>query len=854
MGLTLWWRLDGNGNDSSGNGNTGTITNATSSANGKIGSAYFFNNNNASVVTGSNLDLSGDISFSAWIYPTDLTTQTEDSATIRGIVSNLNHPSYSGFSMYIWNSVLRVHVGYTDNTRADAFVGTTTFSTNRWYHVAMSYSDTTKRITTYIDGVVESSTVLTKQPKFLAQRIIAGQWAYSFLNNYEFFGNIDEVRVYDHSLSTMEVQELAKAKILHYQFNDPREEPTTNLIGNGHFDGGNHADEFSAAASYGTYDISQLLNPGGSDYVLRQRSGEYEVIITGLSSSTTYTLSCWVAYSSDWNGVNTQILHSRAFSSSGAHTTTSGAGTLLETRVVSSLTWERREVSITTPSDSTGTLSWYVGYLADATVGYRYLTNLQFEKKDHSTPFVDGTRTGIALDSSGFGNDSNTITEVLTPEWDISSKMGSYSALFNGTNTLIDTNIAQTALGQEFTISAWVYPTAASNYRGVIGDHLNYTGLIFSQYQTNAFYFGYGNGTAWIEVGSASLTLNSWNHITMVLKTGTGGFGKVFLNGVQQGSGISNPSAFSPHSSIKVGRAYNASDRYFQGNIDNIKIYTTALSDAEALSLYERRAAIDNSGNIHADTINEVFTGNARFDNKGVANFVDYSNVGVVNANLAGYWQLDDDTDDYSGNEFNATNSGATSSGSYYSFNGSSHLYVTDPSSLNLPSSNDQFTIFARIRVDNISSKRGIFSYGTFGTANQASALAINSDGRLQHYFWANDLFVSTSTFNFANNLNTWLTVAVTFNGTTRRIYINGELAASDTPSSVNVVIDDILIGKTYSTEYFDGDIDYVKLFSIALSAEEIAIEHKFSNDDSVKSQLSNNDILYFNGEPFEGL
>lgn len=847
MGLTLWWRLDGNGNDSSGNGNTGTITNATSSANGKIGSAYFFNNNNASVVTGSNLDLSGDISFSAWIYPTDLTTQTEDSATIRGIVSNLNHPSYSGFSMYIWNSVLRVHVGYTDNTRADAFVGTTTFSTNRWYHVAMSYSDTTKRITTYIDGVVESSTVLTKQPKFLAQRVIAGQWAYSFLNNYEFFGNIDEVRVYDHSLSTMEVQGLAKAKILHYQFNDPREEPTTNLIGNGHFDGGNHADEFSSGASYGTYSIEELANPGGSQYVLRQRGGEYEMILYGLAANTTYTLSCWVAYTNDWNGDDI-IFHSRSFGSP-ANVQIYTAGDEIESRTIGSLTWSRRYASITTSTSSVSSFSWYLGYSSvSATTGYRYYTNIQMEKKDHATPFVDGTRTGKALDSSGFGNDSNTITEVLTPEWDISSKMGSYSALFNGTNTLIDTNIAQTALGQEFTISAWVYPTAASNYRGVIGDHLNYTGLIFSQYQTNAFYFGYGNGTAWIEVGSASLTLNSWNHITMVLKTGTGGFGKVFLNGVQQGSSISNPSAFSPHSTIKVGRAYNDTDRYFQGNIDNIKIYATALSDAEALSLYERRAAIDNNGNIHTDSINEISTGNAKFDNKGVANFVDYSNVGITDG-MIGYWKFDGDTEDYSGNEYNAVE---------YS-SGVGPIINSD---------NVQFETGDGLKVEGIINEIDRQSFTIIVLTEPTVA-----GGRIAMGYSVNvlELNISSSytgitlrdsggyrSAGYSGTISTGVPFLFTgtFDGSTLKFYYNGEYS-SQYENHLNDLDfgDNLLFGNwTSLTQSYQGKIYYAKIFNRALTAEEIAIEYKMAMDDSVKSLISNDKKLYFNGEPFEGL
>jgi hypothetical protein len=43
----------------------------------------------------------------------------------------------------------------------------------------------------------------------------------------------------------------------------------------------------------------------------------------------------------------------------------------------------------------------YLGYATRNTTGYRYITNVQLEKKPYPTPFVEGIRTGEVKDYSG---------------------------------------------------------------------------------------------------------------------------------------------------------------------------------------------------------------------------------------------------------------------------------------------------------------------------------------------------------------------------------------------------------------------------------------------------------------------
>lgn len=171
--------------------------------------------------------------------------------------------------------------------------------------------------------------------------------------------------------------------------------PTTNLIPDGHFPDGQ-----DMAAEDGSNAKNEVVffpnNPGNSNYVLKQTKGvnstEYELQLSGLSSSTTYCLSGWYAESSDYSGSN-RMFHCRAYSSGGSHVSLgTGLYNVLKTKVIDGITWKYCYATITTPSDATGVFSWYVGYENSTYSGARYYTNLQMEVGNYPTPYSAGTR------------------------------------------------------------------------------------------------------------------------------------------------------------------------------------------------------------------------------------------------------------------------------------------------------------------------------------------------------------------------------------------------------------------------------------------------------------------------------
>jgi hypothetical protein len=151
----------------------------------------------------------------------------------------------------------------------------------------------------------------------------------------------------------------------------------------------------------------------------------------------------------------------------------------------------------------------------------------------------------------------------------------------------------------------------------------------------------------------------------------------------------------------------------------------------------------------------------------------------------------------------------------YLEFNGSNQ-YVSVSGNTNIPVGNSNYTIGVWFNADTLGDK-GLVGWGNYGTANEANAFRLTSNG-LTNYWWANDLAVVT-TITPGN----WYYAVATFNGTTRSIYVNGSLIGSDTPTGHNVTTSsNLTIGVTNTTEYFDGSIGDIQIFDRAITITEV--------------------------------
>jgi hypothetical protein len=844
MALIRHWPLNGNTNDYSGYGFNLTNFGASISADGKIGSSYLFSSSYMRTSTFQRTT-GQEISVSAWFKQTNRTGYQQ-------LVANRDAAGTYNWLLYFHTNDGSIQFHGANQNKSDDIP-----TLNQWNHVVATV-DSAQVCKVYLNGnLVHTVTGFTYGPSGSSYIHIGA----SYSGAEYFAGNINDVRMYDHALSQLEIEELSRAKVLHYRFDGPEEEPTTNLAGNPSFIGGNHITQFSSAASYGTYSIVTLANPGGSPYVLRQLDGEYEMIFSsGLTTSTTYTMSCWVAYTNDWNG-NNIVFHSRFFGTP-ANTSINGdpVGTL-ETKVVNGLTWNRVYATLTTPATTVTSLSWYLGYTgSNATTGWRYVTQIQLERKPYPTPFVDGTRNIGTIDSSGYGINGDT-DATNTPIYTTTSKLGSGAMNINGSGGAsasggvinIPNSKAQINAGinNPFTFSLWLRPSGTAT-AAIIRKNGQ-----FELYKTGSnFVYRTWNPSTNDVTSSATYSANNWYHL---VATHDGvSTGKLYINGALDTTITRSGTPSSTTDTLGIG-GYPTREWATDGIIDDFRFYGTELSATEVTALYNKRASFDNNGNIMAGEYVEIDDGGKLgVTASGQVKYESLSNVGIADSNLIGFWPLDGNTSDYSVNGYDGTPNNVTVTtgrGRYQAYlltgSSSSRIYTATGSNLLNLSGAKQYTAMAWIYPElGGTTWHGVFSKGN----SQQWALTVNSPSGYLHYETNQGGVGALDTSAGTIVANNWYHVAIRFNGTNKQIFINGSSAATQTATALNSAsnTEELRIGEGNTGELFKGKIMFVKVFDRALTDIEIKIESEMFGNNKVKIQKDGE--AFIQGTLYEGL
>jgi hypothetical protein len=192
--------------------------------------------------------------------------------------------------------------------------------------------------------------------------------------------------------------------------------------------------------------------------------------------------------------------------------------------------------------------------------------------------FEEGSGNSTA-DSSGNGQ-NGTITSAT---WLTTGRYGN-CLLFDGVSSMVtvpDSNFLD--LTGALTLSAWVYPRSGSPWQNVIikerpgGEVYN----LYSNADANVptfFVVGAAAPNSPINVsGTSVLPLNTWSHLAA---TYDGGILRLFINGVQVGSRITSGSLLTSNGNLRIG-GNSIWGEFFDGRIDEVRIYNRALSPAE---------------------------------------------------------------------------------------------------------------------------------------------------------------------------------------------------------------------------------------------------------------------------------
>lgn len=151
-----------------------------------------------------------------------------------------------------------------------------------------------------------------------------------------------------------------------------------------------------------------------------------------------------------------------------------------------------------------------------------------------------------------------------------------------------------------FTIGIWVRPTSrATELMSIVSKDTNYEFHINADGEVNWWWQTTGNATHQFD-STATVPLNAWTHVAIRFSSGSQ---RIFINGTAAGSATFSGTPRTNNLPFQVGQDQGLGGRYFNGALDELRVYSRALSDAEVLALTQERPALCSPAPDHYELV-----------------------------------------------------------------------------------------------------------------------------------------------------------------------------------------------------------------------------------------------------------
>jgi chitodextrinase len=803
-----WGFSEGSGTttaDASGNGNAGTITGATWTAQGRHGNALSFNGagNVVRVASSTSLNLTTGMTLSAWIRPT---------AAQSGWRTILQRQADAYFLSASNGDPLHPAGGGTFGGSTEFVGGPTANPVNTWTHVALTYDLATLRL--YVNGTQVATHGATGAIQTTTNPLwIGGNSPYG-----EYFqGLIDEVRVYKRALTQAEIQTDMSTAITPTA---PDTTPPSMPAGLGAAAAGASQINLNWTASTDDvgvtgYRVERCQGAGCTDFAQVGAPAATAFNDTGLAPSTAYRYR--VRATDAAGNLSPYSAVASATTPAASDTTPPSAPTGLSATAVST---SRIDLAWAASSDNVGV----TGYRVERCQGTSCTNFAQV-----------GTPTTTGFSSTGLAANTNYRFRVRAV--DAAGNASAYSAIVTRRTLAADTTpptaptgLAATAVSPTQVNLGW---TASTDNVGVTGyrvERCQGAGCtdfaeIATTTTTSHSDSGRLPGTVYryrVRAVDAAGNLSVYSSIatatTPAVPDNAPPTAPTGLTAAAVGSSQVNLawSASTDDVGVTGYRVERCAGAGCTNFAEVASPTATSYSDtglSPSTTYRYRVRAVDAAANLGGySTVAEATTGVAPPAPSGLVGAWAFGEgTGTTTADASG-----------SGNVGTVTGAGWSTQGRYgnaLSFNGTNSVVrVASAASLNLTSG---MTLSAWVRPAASQSgwrtilQRQADAY--FLNASNDSPMRPSGGGTVG----GNIRFISGTT---ANPLNTWTHVALTYDGAALRLYVNGtQVATGAATGAIQTTTNPLWIGgNSPYGEYFQGLIDEVRVYNRALTQADI--------------------------------
>lgn len=423
-----------------------------------------------------------------------------------------------------------------------------------------------------------------------------------------------------------------------------------------------------------------------------------------------------------------------------------------------------------------------------------------------------------AADSSGNGyNGTYTNGPTLNQVGGLTADENA-SASYDGSDDYVSIGNVVNLKNISFSVSAWANLNTIAADSAIVSKYSGGIPRPFQLYYSNAqaaFGFQYDlNKTSWSWSTGLTISTGTWYHLVGVYDSSAQTV-TLYVNGIIQNVATSATTISSDGRPLWIGATNDSNPKYFNGKIDDVALFTTALTSAQVTKLYR-------SGTIGKKV--DLVIGKS------------YPDVVLADSPVA-YWRLGESSGktavDSSGNGRNGIYLNGVALAQSGAISGDADKAVT------IDGNNDDIQILSD--VPNLTASHSIEAWiyptsfsnynvivdsqTTAGTANNQYDLYLANDGKAYSYM--------TSGCGTASALstNTWNHVVTTYDGTNIRMYLNGSLSNTCAQSKPSVTTAYLRLGtRAYRVYPFAGNLDEISIYNTALSGPQITAHYDASS------------------------
>ncbi|MBI4973060.1 DUF2341 domain-containing protein [Candidatus Roizmanbacteria bacterium] len=759
-----------------------------------------------------------------------------------------------------------------------------TINNNTWYHVAYNWDNSTLKGNLYVNGALQ-------QNISYSQAITIGEYFQNLgtctRTGYTTFnGTLDDIRTYNRVLSPKEVRDLYNWSAGPVGYWNMDEKTGTNAYdqsGNGYtgtltgstWISGKYGSALSLNGSTDRVSVGTMTGKYGGmvtveGWVNHTTTADWDDIVAGACGDLLFAFntSSQLTWGGQCNSPFGMLTYTTNIDGAWHHVAGTYDGSMTRLYVDGVQVNSIARTGSFTPSalyiGSAGATEYFKGKLDDVKI-YNYARSSKQIVEDMNAGHPAGGSPvgsqvsywkfdegyGVTANNQISGQPNFTFTGAPNdPTWDNNGKFGK-AVYFDGALSVTSEDYADASYTAQTwddgTLSVWIKPDSIpaaeyypiSDYNGVVGESGGWLVAISS----NGGCSIRGNASYNSSCPANTFQANQWTHIAWVVSK-TQGFLKTYANGKLINTITGNTLGFRINTTLRVGMGSwcgTGSDCIYPGFIDEVKLYSSALTSDEIALDYNRGASMvlgamsDTSG----------LSGGSVASSSATASYCVPGGTDPCTPPV-GEWNFEEKTgqtvNDVSGNN-NSGTLGANSTpstddpswaqgkyGAALTFDGNND-FVQIPYNANLDLAGSAITVSTWMKppASKDSDWEGVVGNYPGNSTGYMLGWRESSNNNFTFYLELSSGHKEVTVTNLANyaDLNSWIYVVGTYDGSAMRIYVNGRLinTTSSLSGTINASAQGLRFGR-YGGSYVGGSIDQVKIFNYARTPAQIAWDY----------------------------